>query len=181
MRVHIPVTRIQNAIDEMVRLFESNDARAPVLVAQAPLVVNGVPRYAAGHANAGNPLSAADLAALQKHGNSLARHIWAKIESLGIRVVSGLETLSKSAAWTAMSLDTIGYQEGSLRALEQLIGAHNREAGTRCFLPVREAQLQLFRVSYCSLPPDVNPPLMASTMRFPTCLRRMRATESGAG
>ena len=58
--------------------------------------------------------------------HSLARHVWAKIESLGIRKSSGLESLSKSAAWTSMSMEPIGYEEGSLRALEQLIGAHNR-------------------------------------------------------
>ena len=33
MRVHIPVTRIQNAIDEMVSWFETDDPRAPVLEA----------------------------------------------------------------------------------------------------------------------------------------------------
>ena len=104
MRVHIPVTRIQNAIDEMVQWFETNDPKAPVLAAQ---VAGGVVSYAAGHPNAGNPMTAADLQALQKHGNSLARHIWAKIESLGIRAASGLESLSKAAAWTAMSLEPI--------------------------------------------------------------------------
>ena len=85
MRVHIPVTRIQNAIDEMVNWFETNDPRAPVLGAAAAPIAGGVPLYAAGHPNAGNPLSAADLESLQKYGNSLARHIWAKIETLGIR------------------------------------------------------------------------------------------------
>ena len=82
MRVHIPVPRIQKAIDEIVERFETNDPKAPVLAAQ---VAGGVVNYAAGHPNAGNPMTAADLQALQQHGNSLARHVWAKIESLGIR------------------------------------------------------------------------------------------------
>ena len=45
---------------------------------------------------------------------------------VAVQKSSGLESLSKSAAWTSMSMEPIGYEEGSLRALEQLIGAHNR-------------------------------------------------------
>ena len=102
LRQHIPVARLQNAIDAMVEKSESNAPDQPCLNAMAPPVAGGVPIYPAAHPLAvgvATPLTPYDLAQMQKYGNSLARHVFGMLEGHGIKAASGLKTLSQEGSW----------------------------------------------------------------------------------
>jgi hypothetical protein len=85
--------------------------------------------YPPGHALAGTPLVVADLAAFQKHGNSLARHIFDAVHVVSTRTSDGLKTLSQESSWVTLSLSSFGYDERTVFALKQAIDVLDREAG----------------------------------------------------
>ena len=88
-----------------------------------------MPIYGAAHPLGGQPLSARDLAQLQKCGNSLGRHVFDLVDSLGIKAASGLKTLSQEGAWVSLKMEMVGFKEASIMELQQLIETLNREAG----------------------------------------------------
>ena len=129
LRRHVPVVRLQQRIDAMVELSVTNDPAQPCLQVAGPAAAGGVPLYAPGHPNAGAALTAADLASYQRCGSSLARHVWAMLESEGIKPTSGLKTLSQEGAWVALKMEHVGFTEASVMALQQQIDTMDREGG----------------------------------------------------
>ena len=134
MRAHIPVQHIRNGIDAMVLASEMNTVDQPCLNAIPPPVAGGVPLYPVTHPLAGGvatPLSAHDLAMLQKCGNSLARHVWEYVRLQGVKKRTGLTSLTQEAAWVSLKMEHVGYKASSVMELQQLIETLNREANDK--------------------------------------------------
>ena len=115
-RKHVPVEAIQLRMDQLLQLHRANDFLAGAPVTNVIVVVlnqgNAVPVhpvYPPTHPLANQPLSAYDLAAYQKCGNSLTRHI---IYTIGLEAVpdpsSGLTQLDAETRWANLKLSDVG-------------------------------------------------------------------------
>ena len=124
-RKHIPVDAVQQRIDHLVQLHRADNFQegAPVtdvtmVVLQQGQPVPAHPVYPPNHPQANLPLSAYDLAAYQKCGNSLTRHI---IYTIGLEAMpdpsSGLTQLDAENRWANLKLGDVGISPTTPRDL----------------------------------------------------------------
>ena len=129
IRSHVINQGIKSAIDTMVAKHTNNAPDQPVLEVQAAPAAGGVPLYAAGHPNAGNALSPADLRSYQLYGNSLGRHAWGLLVTEGTYVTSGLRAEQLDDVWTGLLLSHVPFSERTIRDLAAYIDTTNVERG----------------------------------------------------
>ena len=124
-RKHIPVDAVQQRIDHLLQLHRADNFQewAPVtdvtmVVLQQGQPVPAHPVYPPNHPQANLPLSAYDLAAYQKCGNSLTRHI---IYTIGLEAMpdpsSGLTQLDAENRWANLKLGDVGISPTTPRDL----------------------------------------------------------------
>ena len=137
-RKHCAAESIQIRIDELRQLYKDGDFIGGAPVTDVVIVVlhlgNAVPVhpvYRHNHPQAGQPLSPYDLAAYQKCGNSLTRHI---IYTIGLEAMpdpsSGLTQLDAENRWANIKMSQVGTSGTTPRDLAAHIGSPSRLAPT---------------------------------------------------
>ena len=111
----------------MVRLYRGSQwaQGAPILTATYPATYHVV-------ALQGQPLQGAHLVAYQQCGNSLARHVLARLKLDGMpRRVSGLDVANQNTVWANISLsNSVGIAQNTPTALKTYLEQVNSERNT---------------------------------------------------
>jgi len=127
LRQHIVSVSLVAEIDKMVRLHRGSQwaQGAPILTATYPATYHVV-------ALRGQPLQGAHLVAYQQCGNSLARHVLARLKLDGMpRRVSGLDVANQNTVWANISLsNSVGIAQNTPTALKTYLEQVNSERNT---------------------------------------------------
>ena len=127
LRQHIVSVPLVAEIDKMVRLYRGSQwaQGAPILTATYPATYHVV-------ALQGQPLQGAHLVAYQQCGNSLARHVLARLKLDGMpRRVSGLDVANQNTVWANISLsNSVGIAQNTPTALKTYLEQVNSERNT---------------------------------------------------